>query len=151
MWWDEEVSMSETFIQEKRILMEHMTGVVSSLEGKSRGRWLLLFCLPPEGRNRTGAGSCKEADFRRLGLHLQLLIKGCLGKKRFLFSWWRSGWGWVRSCHGHGCKDSALGGRAGQKPFAPYQPCHFMSPASLSASTWILLITVGQIRLFGTT
>lgn len=73
----------------------------------------MLFCLFLEGRNRIGVGSCKEVDFRRFGLYLELLIKGCFGKKCFLFFWWRLGWGWVRSCYGYGCKDFVLGGRVG--------------------------------------
>lgn len=74
--------------------------------------------------------SCKEAVFRRLGLGLELLIKGCLGKKHFPFSWWCSGWGWVLSCHWCGAK-ILLWERAGRKSLALYQPCDFMSPDSL--------------------
>lgn len=39
----------------------------------------------PRGQKQGHWGKvCKEAGVRRLGIDVELLIKGCLGKKRFL-------------------------------------------------------------------
>lgn len=89
----------------------------------------------------------KEASFRNLSLGLELLIKGCLGKKHlFLFL--------VVPSLRLGAKpsliwskDSALGASR-PKTFSRHQPCDFMSPDSYSPSTRIVLITVDQIFLF---
>lgn len=103
---------------EKEVMWQAAVITLSASRGQKQDHW----------------GKVARRQVSGLGVDLELLIKGCLSKKHFLFPV-VFGLGWVLSCGGHGNKDPALGGRAGQKPLALYQPYDFLSPGHHTAST----------------
>lgn len=74
--------MSEMIIQENRIFREHVTGM-GFIRREVMWKGTAVILSASRGQKRPLGESGKEAGVGRLGIDLELLIKGIVRKKRF--------------------------------------------------------------------